>query len=296
MNTARAFREAARRDEALDAKRLQPRPPAGGLLRDRAERPAAQLVLAPGAFPVEDIDPEHDTDASIIERQAPARRALRRLVLGHGYHPIAYRTENDGELWRVVRPTLEEAHKPSSKGRVAFDAHSDNTNRPMEDEASDDARAPPPDVLALGCLVNEGEVATCFISPPVLLRKLSPRHRLALAQPDFIFRAPASDAGASHRGRVLVRDGLRFDANEDDGIPRTEGVTNGARRALLALRDAIRDTAPYHVVLRPGDACMWNNHALLHLRGQIHGRRCLLRVYGLRDVLPHWRVSGNVLR
>ncbi len=204
------------------------------------------------------------------------------IMAAVGLRPVAYDSENAGQLVRHVlsRIGFEKTH--SSHTGAAIGWHTESSDQPRY--KAQDGVSPAPDALGFYALRNPSKLPTTVVTVDTLEAELAPDHWRALQAPWFGFRC--SDSHSHRRSTqdiplVVQRQGrweMRYNQHTVMATdPRGED-------ALGALNRVLGQPELYaEVELSEGDVALLDNHRILHGRAAIPEdalARWLVRLYG----------------
>lgn len=207
-----------------------------------------------------------------------------------GIEPIAYKTENDGLLFRHVVPAIKGRNEKSSHGSThTFGHHVDNPDLPLSCEPLNE-KSGCPEFLSLMALRSDLSVSSNFILIDSLMAKLSRGVLEELAKPQFSIRRPDSFGQSSSTILPLV-------VFDDNGVihcrydkENTTPMTEKAAAALVMLEAQLKDDSlKQHIVYQPGDLVIIKNQRVLHSREGFSPRddgadRWLMRLFGMNSL------------
>lgn len=198
--------------------------------------------------------------------------------------PMAYSQEKDAELFQDVAPTpSNEAELSSESSKILLDFHTETAFHPFM-----------PDYLLLYCLRpdHERRAATLISSARMMVPRLPLKYRAVLFENMFrtgIDYSFGARSGGSTAGPVTpVLYGSPYDPFIKFDLDLMEGLTEDARQALVALKDAAKETQ-IGMYLNEGSLLIVDNRRAVHGRTQFTPRydgfdRWLQRLYVVRDL------------
>ena len=217
---------------------------------------------------------------------------LLQLANACGLRTFGYVEENNGALIHQITPAAGHGKELSSAGTLALGWHSDLAilREPYR-----------PDFLFLACLRNAAATPTLIAELDDVLDALRPRGPSlveALRQPRFRLESPAllqlwggkrlrSEPRALLAPGSLGREVIAANLN-------TVTATDPEAEVALEAFQAVLPEVTRQIVIRPGEALLFNNQRCLHGRPAIQrGERWLQRLYSRRCLRALRQATGS---
>lgn len=204
--------------------------------------------------------------------------------------PIAYKTENNGFLFRHVVPSMHSRNEKSSHGSThTFGHHVDNPDLPLLSE-NISQKSGCPEYLSLMALRTDLRVRSNFMLLDDILSNLSQGVIEALSLPQFQIARPDSFGQDIRTVLPLLtydKSGIALCRYDKEN---TTPLNEQAAAALVMLDAQLKETRLQNsITYQPGDLLIIKNQRLLHSREGFSPRddgtdRWLMRLFGMKSL------------